>query len=158
MKKQGGFGLVEVIIGLSILAISFFSLVLVGRNVTKLTVSTTRSLQADFLLEEGIEATRSIRDRGWSASLSALSGTSSLTFATSPSRWMVTTTPEIIDDIFYRTIAVYPVSRDFNDDIVLAGGTPDPNTKKITTVVSWNTGQATSSISASTYLTNYFND
>ena len=157
-KNNRGFGLVEIIVGLSILAVSFFTLVLVGRNVTKLSFSTTKGLQAAFLLEEGTEVVRSIRDRGWNANLSALSGTTSFAFDTANSRWTVTTTPEIIDGIFYRSVAISPVSRDFSDDIVLSGGTPDPGTKKITVVVSWKTNLATTSLSASTYLTNYFND
>ncbi|HEY4483037.1 MAG TPA: prepilin-type N-terminal cleavage/methylation domain-containing protein [Candidatus Paceibacterota bacterium] len=156
-----GFGLIEILVGLSILSLSFFSLLLVGRNVSRLSASTTRSLQADFLLEEGLEALRSIRDRGWTANIANLSLSSTsyyLDFSTTSSRWTSTTTAGVIDETFWRTFVVSSVSRDASDDITLSGGTVDPNTKKFTVILAWKGVSATTTSSISTYLTNYFND
>lgn len=154
------------------MSVSFFSLMLVGSNVTKLSASTSRSLQASFLLEEGLEAVRSVRDRvGFNALMLMIApipptppGTGYLWFSTSTSQWRIdSATPEVINDIFFRTIVLSPVSRSIvpgstMDDIVTSGGTNDINTKKLTVYVSWRTGPATTTISASTYLTNYFDD
>lgn len=160
-KRQRGFGLLEVVVGLSILSLSFFTLLLVGRNVVRLSSNTTRSLQTAFLLEEGMEALRSVRDQGWTSNIANLSlapASYSLTFSTTTSLWLTTTTPEVIDQTFWRTFTISPVSRDTNDDITLSGGTLDPNTKKFTVTLVWRGAVSTTTSSISTYLTNYFND
>ena len=111
-KSQKGFGLVEIIVGLSILSISFFSLMLVARNISRLSSSTTRSLQSVFLLEEGLEAVRSIRDRGWTANIANLSLSPAkyyLNYSTTTSRWTATTTPQIVDSVFWRTFIIESV-------------------------------------------------
>jgi len=158
LRNDRGFGVLEIIIGISILSLSFFTLLTVAANMTRLSADVTRSLQANFLVEEGIEAMRSIRDSGWLANFSTLSGSTSLAFASSTPSWNTTTTPEIIGGAFTREVYVSSVARDINNDIVISGGTNDLNTKKVTVSVSWQGSTGTSTRSFATYLTNYFND
>jgi len=66
----------------------------------------------------------------------------------------VTTTPEIVDGVFWRTVRVYEVMRDMNDDIVSSGGTIDPDTLLLRSDVSWDWRGATSTTGYSAYITN----
>ena len=159
--KQAGFGLLEVLVGLGILGVAFFTLVSVSRSVLELSRVTSQAIQADFLIEEGVEAMRSIRDAGWATYITPLSGTNYLRFVmgTSTGSWQTTTTPEIINNIYYRSVAVASVERNSSSqDIVTSGGTTDSSTKKFTVSVSWRALRATTTRSVSFYLTNYFND
>jgi type II secretory pathway pseudopilin PulG len=49
-----------------------------------------------------------------------------------------TTETVAADPLFERSITITNVNRDSNGDIVETGGTPDPNTKKVTVTVNWN--------------------
>ena len=155
-KYKSGFGLLEVLVGLAILSVSFFALLTVSRGILVSSRETTRNLQASFLLEEGIEALRFIRDQGWTTYITPLSGTSSLAF-NAESGWSTTAPPEVIDVIFLREFGVYDVYRDGDDDIA-DSGTLDTNTKKFSVAVSWQGPNGTTTRMVSTYLTNYFND
>jgi len=50
---------------------------------------------------------------------------------------------------------VEDVGRDGNDDIVASGGTPDPNTKKVTATVSWTESTQSKQVVLTTYITNF---
>jgi len=157
--KERGFGLLEVVVGLSILSLSYFALSNVARQMVRVGRETSRDLVASYLLEEGVEAIRAIRDGGWTTYITPLSGTKYLTFRTSPSAlWQTTDTPETIDSVYSRSFDVASVYRDINQDITTSGGMLDPNTKKFTVTVTWHGSNATTTRSVATYLTNYFND
>lgn len=120
-----------------------------------------RQTQASFLLEEGAEAVKSIRDASW-ATISGLTlGTNYyMTFNTGTNTWSLGTTPlGTIDGLFTRTVVLSGVSRDSNDDIVTSGGTyDDARTKKVTVSVSWPLSDAsTSSKDLSFYISDIFN-
>lgn len=152
--------MLEVLVGLTVLTISFFALMSVSRAMLETSRQTSNLIVADFLLEEGIEAVRSMRDRGWTANITPLSGTSSLAFsiATSSPRWSSTSTQEVIDHKYWRNFNVSSVSRDATTKDIVSSGPADDNTKKITVTVSWLGVQGTTTKSISTYITNYFND
>ncbi len=154
-----GFGLIEVILGVSVLAVSFFALLSIGRNVTRLSGDVTRSTQADFLLEEGLEAVRGMRDNSWAQNIGKFTSTTYLSFSTSTARWSTTTAPEIVGGLFYRSITMSNIYRDTSTDDITSGdcgGVLDYNAKKITVTVSWKASTATTTRSFSTYLTNFF--
>lgn len=158
-KLKQGFGLLEVLLGMAILSVSFFVLFGVAQSTLRVSRINGQSLTANFLLEEGIEALRSVRDDGWTANIAPLSGTRYLSFSTSSSKFTTTTTPEIINSLFYRSFTIDDVYRDTSTkDIMATGGILDENTKKFTINVGWRGGNATTTRSVSTYLTNYFND
>jgi prepilin-type N-terminal cleavage/methylation domain-containing protein len=157
-----GFGMLEVLVGLTVLSISFFALLSVSRAMLEASRQTSNMIVADYLLEEGIEAVRSIRDRGWTANISSLSGTTSLAFsiATSSPRWNTTSTAEVINGKYWRSVNIASVKRHSTSKDILTDGSgdDDSNTKKITVTVSWMGVAGTTTKSLSTYLTNYFND
>jgi hypothetical protein len=112
------------------------------------------AVKGALLAEEGIEALKFIRNTGWNNFSSIPSGATRYLYF-SGSAWSVTTTPEVIDGVFYRSFSPKSVSRDSSSNIVLSGGTNDPNTLFMTVTVSWSSHNATSTQSYSDYFFNY---
>lgn len=153
---RGGIGLVEVLVGASILSVAGVALVLTYGMYVKIAVVAPRPIQATFLQDEGLEAMRIIRDNSWTTISNLTLGTSYyLSFNASTTAWTLSTTPQMIDGIFDRTIVVSSVNRDVNSDIA-SSGTIDTNTKKITVSVSWLKNGATTTKQLVGYLTNLF--
>jgi len=156
--KQKGFALVEMVIGTALISASLFGILSVTRNFIELSRETQRSVQASFLMEEGVEAVRSMRDRSFSSEISTLNeGTNYyLYFSTSTNGWHSTTTEILVDNFFIRSFTIEDVLRDANDDISESGSL-DNGTKKVNMEVVWiNLRNSTSTRSAGTYVTDYF--
>ena len=146
-----GISLVEVVIGVSLIAVSLIGLIGAYNFYFRIALKDTTFIQASFLLEEGLEVARLIRDDDWDSIANLTSGS----FEYVNDSWQSTTTPSSIDGFFYRTFVVSDVLRDSNDDISLSG-TEDPNIKEITVNVSWFDKNSTTTKSISTYLTKLF--
>ncbi len=156
-RSTKGIGLVEVIVGASILSIAGVALLLTYGFYVKIASVAPRPIQAVFLEDEGIEVMRIIRDKSWT-SISNLNADTTyyLSLATSTGLWTTTTTPKMIDGIFERTVVIATVNRDVNNDIISGGGSLDSNTKKVTVSVSWVKNGATTTKQLIGYLTNLF--
>lgn len=136
-----GFGLLEIIIAVAIIAGSLFALAEVSTLAVRITQAALAEQQAVFLAEEGIENARLTRDTSW-AKLLASSGTETI-------------------NTFTRAVTLEDVyRRNSDDDIVPTSSsdpkTLDPNTKKVTVTVSWQTQKGTANTTLSAYLTNLF--
>lgn len=156
-----GFGLVEIVIASAIISVSIFSLSAVSVIGKRLQSHSLEKIRANFLAEEGLEAMRFLRDKSWSTNLATLNfGTNYyLSFASSTSQWSINSTVvPYVDSVFDRRVTAEDVFRDSNDDIVLGGGTQDPDSKKITVTVSWQDRNATTTVNLSTYLSNVFDN
>ena len=154
-RYKRGFGLVEMVIAISIVA--GFIVILAGVNTLYLKISYSQSskIQAAFLAEEGIEVMRYLRDKSWSSNVGAMLPNTDYFITFSGTDW-ATTTALTYFGIFDRRIQLQAVSRDANDDIVSVGGALDPNTRLITSTVSWPERGATSTKTVSAYITNLF--
>lgn len=155
-----GIALIEIIVGVAIIASSFLLLGNIGQLTIRLADVSTDRLQAVFLASEGIEALRTMRDRGWAANI-ALLGTSTtyyLMFNSAQSQWEATATPQAIEAVFTRSFTLPAVERNASDDIVASGGTVDPDTRRIDMTVAWNNRGRQYSESISTYITDLFNN
>lgn len=153
--KQKGFGLVEMVIAVSIAAA--FIVILAGVNTLYLKISFSQSskIQAAFLAEEGLEVMRYLRDKSWSENIGSMLNDTDYFITFSGTDW-ATTTALTYFGIFDRRIRLEAVNRDANDDIVSSGGVLDPNTRLITSTVSWSERGATSTKMVSAYLTDLF--
>lgn len=153
-KKQkntsGGFGLIEMVVGVSILAISLVGIGAVAQRSLMLSRQSLQETQANFLLEEGSEVVRFFRDTNWT-NISKLSTTTTY-YLTYGSAWATTTVANKVDGIFTRSVTVADVKRNGSDDIA-SSGTYDAGTKKITATISWQNGLATSTKTVQFYLT-----
>lgn len=162
MRKNQGFGLLEIVIASAIAAGTIFSLSFVFLISHKLAAESSNKVRANFLAEEGLEALRLLRDQSWSANLSGLNAGTNyyLSFEPSSSLWGIdVANPGPIDNLFERTIAVENVNRDpTTDDIVTTGGVNDPDTTKFNVSVSWSERAGPFTVTVSTYLTDMFNN
>lgn len=151
---KNGFGLIEVIVGVAIISVSFLGLMSVANLSFKILQKSSNNIKAGFLLEEGAEAVKIMRDSGWS-NISSLSNGVNYYLNFNGATWLTTTTPVYADNIFERKFVLSDVYRDTNDDIATSGAI-DTGTKKITISVSWKEGGNTATQSFSTYITNLF--
>lgn len=157
--NKKGFGMLEIVIGTALIFISMFGLVAVSGAAFKAAGNTTRNIQTAFLLEEGLEAMRFLRDSGWNVNIVPLSTGALYYLNFSGGEWEATSSPIFeIDGVFERTFVLGNVYRNTEDDIVSSGGTLDANTKKITFSVSWSLRGATTTKTLSTYIANLYNN
>ncbi len=157
-KKENGFGLLEVVIGVAIISVSIFSLTAVSSLALRIAEENTKEIQAVFLAEEGLEALRVLRDSSWLGNIATLNSSTDYFLNFSEGKWQVASSNIYIDGIFERKFSLQNINRDSNDDIVASGGSNDPNTKKFTVSVSWLSRKGTTTRSISTYSTNFFSN
>ena len=154
-----GFTLVEVVLVASIFSMFVVSLFGYYQKVLEVSKETTRYIHSGFLLEEGVEAMKLLRDESWSSRIAPLSTTTTYYLYWTGSMWSATTTLATIENTFTRTVTVTDVKRDASDNIATVG-TYDGGTKKVRVSVSWikkgKTIPTTELIE--TYITNLFNN
>ena len=156
-KKNKGSMLIEVIVATALISILMLALVSVAQKSLDLSERSLKQVQASFLLEEGVEAVKTVRDNSWTNISSVTTGVNQyLSFDTGTNTWSLSSTPSTIDNVFTRTIVVDAVYRDGTDDIA-SSGTVDPNTKKVTVNVSWLSSFGTVNKSISFYIVDLFN-
>ena len=148
---------VEVIVGCSILLLGFLALMASYRVYIQSTFSGISRIQSSYLLSEGAEVARILRDTNYN-NIKNLSTTTSYYINWNGTAWATSTSPSMVDGVFQRKISVSDVFRDSNSNIVSSGGTYDSQIKNITISVSWRDSNATTTKSISTYLSNIFND
>lgn len=150
-SPQRGFFLIEVIVASSIITVVLILLVGSIQNTVEVSQRALERTQASFLLEEGAEATKAIRDTSWN-SISTLNPGTSYYLSYNGTAWVFTTTPNTIDR-FTRTVVISNVSRDSADDIS-ASGTNDADTKLVTVTVSWTASTGVQTRALALYITN----
>ncbi len=147
-----GFSVVEVILAAALFVIfvtGSITLILQGLNSNRLGEEQTIANQ---YASEGIDATRSIKNLGFTNLVNSV-GTG---ITLSGGVWSFSGSNNILSNKFTRVLSVSDVSRDVNGNIVVSGGTLDPLTKKIVSTVSWNfTPTRSNSVVLTSYLTNW---
>lgn len=148
-KIRSGQSIVEVIIAISILVIigsSSIIAVLGSFSTTRLSKEQTR---ATYLAEEGIEAVKSIKNQGWENLVNGEYGVSS-----ESGKWAFAGNFDVSGK-YTRKVKVSDVYR-INGEISKSEGEIDPDTKKITSSVSWNFSPTReNNVSLIEYLTNW---
>ncbi len=154
----------EIVIAVSIISATIFSLSFVFLISQKLETTSSNKIRANFLAEEGLEASRFLRDKSWSLNLAGLSAGTNyyLAFAAVTSIWSIGAAgPDKIDNLFYRKITINNVSRDPSTQNIESTYNPsnnDPDTKKFNVEVAWQERGATSTVTISTYLSDIFDN
>lgn len=157
LKK--GIGLIEIIIGTSIISLSMVGLITAFNLFIHAGLANTEKIQAIYLLEESSEVFRYMRDGGWAINISPLSKNTTYYLVLESSIWTATTTASLIDGVFDRTVTIYDVYRRNSDSDIVASTSPDAKTldtniAQITANVVWSKGE----VNATTYLTNMLNN
>jgi len=149
-SKSKGFSLVELVMAIAIFMIYAGGLTIAatGSHLTRL--ENAKFVQANFYFEEAWEAIKTIRNNNWSAITNGSHGLSS-----SGGSWTFSGGFDTYDG-FSRLVTVSDVRRGPSGDIVLSGGTVDPDTKLIAIEVTWSPVPTKNlSMNAQSYLTNY---
>jgi hypothetical protein len=154
---SGGFGIVEIIVGAAILSVALGGLVAAMRIAVRASYDNLGKTQANFLLTEGVEAVRALRDASWSANIAGLADSSIYYLYFNGTKWATTSAEQVIDGAFYRKFSVYNVYRDGSDNIA-ASGAADSGTRKAVVSVAWRAGKSTTTVQATTYITNLFSN
>lgn len=167
MKKQyqKGFGLIEMLIGGAILSATLLAISGFLRSALDISERTKDSVKANYLLEEGMEATKIFRDSNFTGNLKNLTVGTPYYFSwnSASSTWATSTVNTYIDGKFERKFTTANVSRSTltgstKDDIVSSGGANDPDTKLVTVMVAYNYKGATTTKSLQAYVTNIFSN
>ncbi len=156
LKLNSGTSIMEIVIVIAIIGTTFIGLLGLATYSLNIFSIIKKSSQAEMIAQETVEAVRNFRDRTtWD-----VDGLGTLTVATdyypkidtigASTTWNLIGGTETIDN-FTRKIVFNNVSRDGNDNIIVSGGTNDPNTRKITATVLWENR----SVEIVTYLTNW---
>lgn len=152
-----GFTIIEVLIACVIISTTTLALMAATSKGIELSTRSLRQVQANMLMEEGVEAVKSIRDNDsdWTT-ISNLTLNTDYYLSFSSNAWTLSTTPvSPIDEIFDRIVVFSPVYRDSNDAIA-SSGTLDTEIKKVDIMVSWSTPSGTNSKKITFYLANIF--
>ncbi len=150
---HAGFSLIEVLLGLTLF-------VLFSAGVFYTAVDTADSdLRQDFKSEalnyaqEGLEATRMIRNVDF---LDLTTGSHGVVYTAGA--WAFSGTSDAIDSFYTRTVTISDVYRDGSNNIADVG-TLDPMTRKVVSTVSWTwKGFLPEDVTLTTYLTDWSGD
>lgn len=156
-KRQSGFFLVEVVVASALIGGVLILLLSLIQDTVEVSQRSLERTQASYLLEEGVEGVKTIRDQNtidtdkW-PSIGGLLNDTTYYLAWNGTIWSLSTTPSKVD-AFTRTITFNAVSRNASDDIVTSGGTVDTRTRKVTVLVTWNAPSGVQTESIAFYIT-----
>ena len=151
--KKGSL-LVEILIASSIIVILTLAMMNVVQKGISVSHQSLHITQASFLLEEGGEVTRILRDNAWSNISNLTLGTNYYpTFGNNT--WTLSTTPSQVG-IFTRTVTFSQVLRDAVTGDISNSGSIDTGTKLVTVNVSWSESGQTISKNLKFYISNIF--
>ena len=156
ISYKKGFMMVEILVAASIITVAILTVMGVAQKSVRLSEQSLHEAQASFLLEEGAEVTRIIRDNNWANISSLTPGTNYYPlFTIASSTWSLSTTVNTVG-IFTRKVTLANVNRDNTTNDISATGTNDTGTKLVTVTVSWPEGASTVSRTLSFYITDLF--
>lgn len=157
-----GFSLAEAMVAIAVITSVFLALIIAYNKFVTAAIDTQPVVKVSYLLEEGVEAVKSLRDISWNTKIAALSTTTTyyLTFSTSTAVWSATTSlvSGYVDATYLRSFTLTDVNRDATTKDISAVGVYDPGTKKLTVNVSWWSHAATTTRTLTTYITNLFSN
>lgn len=143
--KHSGVSLIEVIVGISILAVILLA---VGLSINAFAEARSRLVidaQTLYLAEEGVEMVRALRDDDWD-SIDSYAIDTTYYFDVATTTIAIGSTPEIIDGEFFRQVTFRQVYRNGSDDIVASttgGASVDDELVEVEVSVGGPTGTTT---------------
>jgi len=143
LMNNKGFSVIEIIVAVFVIVVTLVSFLGIVAISLKSSGLVTKVNEANFLVQETVEAIRGFRDStDWDTDGLGILATGtnyhlSLT-GTSPPNWAIVSGEESVNS-FTRKVVFERVSRDLSDNIQGAynPGNDDPSTRKATITVSW---------------------
>ncbi len=153
--SQSGQSLIEILIAIAIFSLIISSSVFLILDTFISNRQGGERTRAVAIASEGIEAAKSIHNRGWKYLTNGDHGVQINTDNPSNTYWEFIGSQNSINQ-FTRIINVSSVNRDVAGDITQSGGAPDIDTKKVTSTVTWEfTPDRTNNVVLTSYFTNY---
>jgi Tfp pilus assembly protein PilV len=152
--KGGGFMLVEVLVAVSIITAAVLATMTVAQKSIQVSRQALHTAQVAFLLEEGAEAVRIVRDSAWT-NISSFSLDTDYYPVFSSNTWSLSSTPNTVGD-FTRIVRLTSVNRDDTTKDISETGTIDPDTKLVTVNVAWVEGGTTATKTLQFYIMKIF--
>ncbi len=142
-KRMRGIGLVEVLVGAAIISFVLIGSVSVLQLYAVASRANIEKTQAAYLLEEGVEAVRSLRDESWLSNIALLTESMPYYLVFESGKWKATTTRLLFDSRFERRFRLYPVYRRNSDEDIVdfssaEAKTLDLGTIRVVTDVAWS--------------------
>jgi type II secretory pathway pseudopilin PulG len=148
-----GFSLIEVLLGLTLFAIFSAGIFYAAFDAADSDLRQEFKSEALNYAQEGLEATRMIRNVDF---LELTSGNHGVVY--SAGAWSFSGTSDVIDSFYTRTVTISDVYRDASNNIADTG-LLDPMTKKVISTVSWTwKGYLPQSVDLTTYFTDWSGD
>ena len=129
--RTKGIGLIEVVVSIAIIATILVGLLSAFNVYIKAALSNTEKIQSAFLLEEGLEVVRFIRNEDWN-NISALATSTDYYIVFNVDTWEIVTTASSTSS-FTRIMNVADVFRRDIDDDIIASTSVDAKTFDVKT-------------------------
>lgn len=157
-QKNTGFMMVEVIVAVAIISVSILTAMSISQKSIQLSYRSLHTTQATFLLEEGAEAVRIIRDNAWTNISNKIVDTKYF-LAFPVNTWVLDTNATEVGK-FNRSVKFFNVYRNTTSgDIVpegSSGASIDTGTKLVTVTIIWAEGGQEFTKELSFYLMDVF--
>lgn len=163
LRNQQGFTLVEAVVTITVFAVGLLGLVQLSLVAKSSTEASRDTVQVSNYIQEGLEAVRTVRDSNWTNV--DTDGSYRLNpLPTSNPPWQLIADGTEPLGKYNRSVTIASVRRvdvdgsgtlTAGDRIDSAGTLNDPNTKKITVLITWQNGTKTYTRSLFLYLTNW---
>lgn len=145
--------MLELVIAVSVITVFITAVAYSYSVILRLAFNNTFNIKAAFILEETVEAVKFLKTANWDENIAVLDAEEDYFLHFDGSNWQVVSDNVFIDDIFERKFSLENVNRDSQGKIVEPpNGNLDSGTRKLTVVVSWQKGSATTTKSFSTYI------
>jgi len=153
LKNKKGFLLIEVVIVVSVIAIAILASMSAAQKSKQLSEYSVQISQANFLLEEGAEIIRILRDNGWN-NISVLQNNTDYYFNLINNTWSLDLNNSENLGIFTRKVNISDIYRDSVSGAISLSGNLDSGTKLISVFITWNQGGKTINKKLEFYLSN----
>ncbi len=130
-KNNSGLSLIELLVAMAVFVIAAASITFIVIDALQATRRGVEETTAVYLNQQGIEAAKSIKNRGWKYLSLGAHG-----IVSTSGYWDFSGSNNVIDK-YTRTVTVSPVQRNVSDDIVTSGGIVDKDTKKVSVQTGW---------------------
>lgn len=150
--------MLEAVIVVSIITVAFAALLSTAAYFLRGGLRAADSVQTAFLLEEGVEAVRFLRDNGYATYITPLVATTTTLYLERTSTgWRASSSPSLVLNEYRRTIALARVYRRNSDDDIVPASSGDPKTIDThTTRLTVTVGNTEGSTSLSTYVADIY--
>lgn len=157
-RNSRGFLTAEILIVIAVITISFVAIFGLFAFALSTSAFIENAVGAANIAQEQIEAVRNLRDgTQWDVDGLALLTSGADYYPEkygSPAKWRMAP-GQTNSGIFTRKVVFNDVLRDLSDNIVQSGGSLDPDTKKITSTVSWIEKGKAYKVETAAFITNW---